>query len=166
MKIRQILSIAFFGFVFSLNAFGQAEPPRTRVSLYGIQSLVFGQSLRVAVQNSKFSETEIVPDTSVRVFFDLYEASATNPTRLRLVRRITREATLAAGDGSVFEIRAPREGSLVSVSIFATCADLVSCDGSVRVASTLNVREGGRTILNLPAVEKGFDPQPDPPTEP
>ena len=163
MKIRQIILIAFFVTAFSLKGFGQTETPKTQVSLYGIQSLAFGQSLRVTVQNSKFSERDVVPETNVRVFFDVYEASPTNPTQLRLARRITREATLVAGDGSVFEIRAPREGLQISVSIFTTCVGEVICDGSVRVASTLNLREGGRTILSFPAVEKGFDPQPDPP---
>lgn len=166
MRIKQHLFFAFFVFAFTVAAFGQTEQPQTRVSLYGIQSLVFGQSLRVTVQNQRFSETETVPKVRVRVIFDLYEASATDPTRLRVARRVTRETTIAAGDGSVFEVASPREGGLISASVFTICEDLVLCDGSVRVASTLNIREGGRTILNLPAVEKGFDPQPDPPNEP
>ena len=166
MKIRHQLFIAFFVFAFSLAAFGQAEPSRTQVSLYGIHSLNYGQTLRAAIQNRRFSDTGIIPCIRVRVVFDIFEAAATDANRLRLVQRVTREVELEAGEAAVFELPAGRTGNFVSASIFATPEGEVTGDGSVRIASTLSVREAGRTILNLPSVEKGFDPQPDPPNEP
>ena len=165
MKIKQNLLGAFFVCAFyAFTAFGQTEAPKTQISLYGVQTLVYVQSMRLTVQNSRFFAAETVPRVRVRVAFDFYEASATEPLRLRFVRRLAHEATIAGGEAAFFEIPSAREGSLVSASVFTTClAETVSCDGSVRVASTLSLREAGRTILNLPAVEKGFDPQPDPP---
>jgi hypothetical protein len=165
MKIRQQLFIAFFVFAFSLAAYGQAQPPKTQVSLYGIHFLNYGQSMRVAVQNPKFSDSEIIPCVRVRVVFDVYENSPENG-RLLLLRRVSREVELDAGEAVSFDLPALRTGNYVSAAIFATPEGEVTGDGSVRIASTLNIREAGRTILNLPAVEKGFDPQPDPPNEP
>jgi len=163
MNIRKNLIIAFFIFAFSLAAFGQTETPKTQVSLYGVHFLNFGQSLRVAVQNPRFSDSEIIPCVRVRVVFDVFENSTTETNRLRLLRRVTREVLLDAGEAFAIDLPASRTGNFISASIFATPEGEVTGDGSVRIASTLNIRESGRTILNLPAVEKGFDPQPDPP---
>jgi hypothetical protein len=163
MKIKQILFIAVFVFAFSLSAFGQTETSKTQFALYGIHSLASGQSLRVTLQNPRFSETEIIPGIRVRVRFDLYETDATEPGRLRLARSVTREVLLDGGEAGAIDFPPSRGERLVSVSVFASGEGEVAGDGSVRIASTLSVREAGRMILSLPAVEKGFDPQPDPP---
>jgi len=166
MKFKQIIVIAFFVLAFSIAAFGQTETPKTRVSLYGVHFLEAGQSLRVSLQNPKFSDGEIIPCIKVRIVLDVYENGLTDTNRLRLARRVTREIEIDAGEAAVFDFPAPRTGAYVSASVFATPETEVSGDGSVRLVSTLNIREAGRTMLNLPAVEKGFDPQPDPPNEP
>ena len=163
MKIKINLLIVIVILAFTIAANGQTETPRRQVSLYGIHSLDSGQSLRVALQNPRFSDTEIIPCVRVRVVFEVYAPDTTETGRLRLVRSFAREVLLDGGEAAAIDFAAMRSDRFVSVSIFATPEGEVTGDGSVRIASTLSVRESGRTILNLPAVEKGFDPQPDPP---
>jgi hypothetical protein len=90
--------------------------------------------------------------------------SADEPGRLRLSRRVSREALLDAGEAVLFDFPASRADGYVGTAVFSRPEDREVPDGArLRLTSTLGVRESGRTILNLPAVEKGFDPQPDPP---
>ena len=78
----------------SIAAFGQPEKPETQVSLYGIQSLDHGQTLRAPVQNQLFSDREIIPRIRVRLVFDFFEIGATDANRLQPVRRVTRNKTI------------------------------------------------------------------------
>src|SRR5215204_4007946 len=116
MKFKQTLFIAFFALAFSLAAFGQAAPLKTQVSLYGIHFLNFGQTLRVAVQNPRFSDAEIIPCVRVRVVFDTYDSDPTETGRLRLLRRVSREAELDPGEAILFDLPALRTGNYVSAS--------------------------------------------------
>lgn len=148
-------------------SFGQTVPTEspTLFSLYGIESISSGQSLRVSVQNPRFSDSEIIPCVRVRVVFDVYENSTTEAGRLRLVRRAAREVLLDAGEAASFDFPVSRTGDFVSTSIFARVDGGESpANTRPRLTSTLVIRESGRTILNLPAVIRGFDPQPDPPS--
>jgi hypothetical protein len=171
MSIRKNFAVAFLlGAIvlfFSQITFGQAAPTESPAlfSLYGIQSVNFGQTLRVAVQNPKLSDSEIIPCVRVRIVFDVYDNSPTEGGRLRFIRRVSREVLLDAGEAASFDFPASRTGDLVSTSILARAegSDLPA-NTRPRIASTLSVREAGRTILNLPAVIRGFDPQPDPPS--
>ncbi|MGH9902830.1 MAG: hypothetical protein ACRD68_13565, partial [Pyrinomonadaceae bacterium] len=133
---------------------------RGRATLYGLNSLSAGQSARLTVVNPRpLSEREIVPCIRVKLVFDVYEASMSEPARLSFVRRVEREATLEAGEAASAEFTAGRAGGYVSAAAFVIPIE----DGPVQAVATLEVREAGRTQFTLPGVRKGFDPQPDPP---
>jgi hypothetical protein len=150
-------------FVFSTVAFAQTETRLTQFSLYGMQSVASGQSLQVSVLNPRVSDGEIVPCIKVRIIFDVYAADGTTG-KLRFVRRISHEVELEGGEAATVDYAASRSGDFVSPMVFARPED-EDLPEPVREAilPTLLLREGGRAILNLPAVIKGFDPQPDPP---
>ncbi len=154
---------------FGVRAEGQTDSTsRVRATLYGLQSLTAGQTTRLSVVNRQaIFDGEVIPCVRVRVVFDVYEPSAANPNRLRFVRRVEREAELDPGEAISFDFTATRTGGeRVSTSVFIR-RDEDNPPDAVRVdaVSTLEVREGGRTILTLPGVRKGFDPQPDPPAQ-
>lgn len=179
MNIKENFVIAFalgaIIFAFSSAAFGQVVPPdsRPQFSLYGLHFISGGQTVRVTVQNSCPSDPtavipcvnpEIVPCLRVRVVFDIYEQSPTQPSRLRFSRRVSREVLLDGGEAATFDFPASRGGDWVSPAVFARPEEVAPPDmRPIRLVSTLVVQQGERTILNLPAVLKGFDPQPDPP---
>lgn len=176
MNIKKNFVIAFalgaIVFVFSTAvAFGQTEPTLTEFSLYGMHFVSGGQTVRVAVQNACVSnpvaivpcvnpDPEIQPCIRVRVVLDVYEQSPTSPA-LRFARRVSREASLCAGEAATFDFPASRGGDWISPAVIAQMDPTNA--RPARLLSTLVVREFGRTLLNLPAVLKGFDPQPDPP---
>ena len=167
IKKNFVITFALGAIIFAFStavAFGQTEPPRTQFSLYGLHFIEAGRALRLTVQNPRFSDSEIQPCIRVRVVFDVYEASASNPSRLRFVRRVSREVLLDGGEAASFDFTPSRDGDYVSPAVFFRPEEIGPPDTMpARLLSTLAVRQGERTILNLPAVEKGFDPQPDPP---
>jgi len=147
-------------------AFGQAAPPdnRPQFTLYGLHFVSAGQTVRVSLSNPRFSDSEIIPCIRVRVVFDIYEQSPTEPVRLRFVRRVSRAIELEPGEAATFDYAAGQTGDYVSPAVFYNPVLAAPSDNMpARLLSTLAVRQGGRTILDLPAVLKGFDPQPDPP---
>lgn len=160
-----------FGFLVTFGIGAEAQTnsdTRIRATLYGLHSLAAGQTARLSVINRQpIFDGEIIPCIRVRVVFDVYEASPSAPARLRFVRRVEREAELDAGEAASFEFTATRTGGeRVSTSVFVRPEGQNPPD-AVRVdtVSTLEVREGVRTILTLPGIRKGFDPQPDPPAQ-
>jgi hypothetical protein len=175
MNIKKNLVIAFFIFAVSSLAYGQTEAARTRFSLYGANFLSAGQTLRVTAQNQRFSDSEIIPCIRVRIVLDFYEAAGDGSVRLRSLRRVTRQIELDPGEAISFDVAAAlacdgsvcpaaRNGVFVSAAVFATPFGVETPERyQTKFTSTLAVREFGRTLLILPAVEKGFDPQPDPP---
>lgn len=160
MNMKKNLVVPVLILVFAGFAFGQRE---TQHTLYGVNFLNPGQTLRVALENPRLTEAEIIPCVRAAVVFDIYAAS--DAMRLRLARRVTRETLLCAGEAAIVDFTASRTGEHVGAGVVFRCEDSV-CDGSVRLALTAGLRESGRTILSLPAVVKGFDPQPDPPNQP
>ncbi len=153
-----------FGFLVAFSVGAQAQTnsdSRIRATLYGLHSLAAGQTARVSVVNRlPIFEGEIIPCIRVRVVFDVYEASPTVPARLRFVRRVERETELDAGEAVSFEFTASRTGGeRVSTSVFVSPEGENPPDAvPVDAVSTLEVREGGRTILTLPGVRRGMDP--------
>lgn len=158
------LGLSLFAFSTAV-AFGQTETTRNQFTLYGMHFIGAGQTVNVSVQNPRLSDSEVIPCIRVRVVFDIYEQSATSPT-LRFRRRVSREVLLDGGEAVTWDMTPSRDGDYVSTMVFAHCEENCPSDPTqLRVLSTLAVRQGERTILNLPAVLKGFDPQPDPPSE-
>lgn len=167
------ISLSLFAFSTAV-AFGQTETTRNQFSLYGMHFISAGQTVSVSVLNACVSDAaaggqcnnpdpEIQPCIRVRIVFDVYEQSPTSPT-LRFRRRVLREVLLDGGEAATFDFRSSQTGDWVSPAVFAR-PELVAPPDTrpERLLSTLVVRQGERTILNLPAVLKGFDPQPDPP---
>ncbi len=144
---------------FSAVGFGQDETTRTQFLLYGMHFVSAGQTAGITVQNPRFSDSEIVPCIRVRVVFDIYEQNPSVPVRMRFVRRVSREIELDGGEAATFNYAAGQLGEWVSPAVFynpvlASPPDTMPA----RLLSTVVVRQGERTILNLPAVLKGMDP--------
>ena len=159
------LGLSLFAFS-TVVAFGQVAPPdnRPQFTLYGTHFISAGQTVSIIIQNPRFSDSEIIPCIRVMVVFDIYGQSPTEPGKLRFARRVSREVLLDGGEATTFDFRASQTGDYVSPAIFFRPAEVAPPDmRPERLVSTLVVRQGERTILNLPAVLKGFDPQPDPP---
>ena len=98
------------------------------------------------------------------IAFDVYEAAGDGPVRAVFVRRVLREVELDAGQAALFDFAPDRNGQWVSPMVLSRVIEGSPPElGPERILSTVAVLQVGRTILNLPAVLKGFDPQPDPP---
>lgn len=178
MNIRKNLLIGLLIFALSAAAYGQTRTRNTHYSLYGMNFINGWQALRLSVQNPRFSDSEIVPCIRVRVVLDFYEAAGDGSVRPQATRRVTREVLLDPGDAASFDVPAAlacdgsvcpaaRQGVYVSTSVFATPVETDPPDPvRLKFNSTLVLREFGRTVFTLPAAEKGFDPQPDPPSLP
>jgi len=167
-KNNSVIAYALGAIIFAFStaaAFGQVATPDTQSQfvLYGMHFINGGQTVRVSLQNPRYSDSEIVPCIKVRVVFDVYEAAAAGDgsVRLRFGRRVSREFLLDGGEAATFDFIASSRGEHVSPAVFASPEE--NEPGPVRLLSTAAVRLSGFTLLNLPIVEKGFDPQPDPP---
>jgi len=122
----------------------------------------------------------IVPCIRVRLTFEIYESNPSDPTRLRFVRSVSREAELEPGEAASFDFTAGARGALVSPASLAIeeievgdphlPARRVETEraASIRTRTiaaptTLVISEKGRVVFTAPGVRVGFDPQPDPP---
>lgn len=165
MNIRKNFVTAFalgaIVFASSAIAFGQAETTHTQFSLYGMHFINGGQTVGIIIHNPRVFDGEIQPCIRVRVVFDIYEQNPPDSGRLRFARRSSREVELDPGEAATFNFAAGRNGDWVSPMVFATPEEGET--GPARLLPTVTVRQFGITIFNLPIVEKGFDPQPDPP---
>lgn len=151
--------------------------------------VVAGQTARLSVVNARFSRPP-EPDqpTSdpeqptldgsikarhVRLSFDVYapDGDATScVSRYRFLRRVFCDVLLKSGEAVSYDYTAPEDAK-----ISASIQSLGGPDTRLRDAQltpephltpTLQLREGTRTIFVLPVVARGFNPQPDPPSQP
>ena len=174
MKIRTMLLVAIVTITISQASFAQTEPRGTYFSLYGQHFLNGWQSLRLVADNPRYSDAEIIPCVRVTMIVSFFELPGDGSVRVRPMRRVTRQIELDPGDVASFDIPAAlacdgsvcpqlREGVYAGVSVFATPVEGEPVPARLKFNTTLSLREFGRTIFTLPATEKGFDPQPDPP---
>ena len=174
MKTRTILSIAIIIIAFGVSALGQTETRGTHYTLYGQNLLSSWQSLRLAADNPRHSDSEIIPCIRVTWIARFFELPGDGSVRLRELRRVTREIELDPGEVASWDLPGTlacdgsvcpqiRNGIYVAVSVFATPVEGEPIAERLNFNTTLAMREFGRTIFTLPAVQKGFDPQPDPP---
>ena len=172
MKTRTILSIAFITITLASAAYGQTRG--THYTLYGQNFLSSWQSLRLTADNPRYSDSEIIPCIRVTWIATFFELPGDGSVRVRTLRRVTRELELDPGEAASWDIPASlacdgsvcpqvRNGVNVAVSVFATPVEGEPIPPRLNFNTTLAMREFGRTVFSLPAVEKGFDPQPDPP---
>lgn len=187
MNIRKNIFTALMLGVLIVSQFavvvGQTETrneSRTRAAFFGLHSLAGGRTARLNVVNSVLNSPPdpdrmgeaSPPDPErrrrVTLVFDVYaQVSADGSVRtLRFLHRVSRNVTLAPGEAASFDFTAQAADGSVLVAATA----FVSRAGSppepiqpVAVISTLEILQGERTLFTLPAVQKGFDPQPDPP---
>lgn len=175
MNIRKGLITALITVAISSAAFAQTAPRGTHYTLYGQNFINGWQSLRLVAENPRYSDSEIIPCIRVTMIVSFFDSPLDATARLRPLRRVTREIELDPGEAASFDIPATlacdgsvcpaaRNGVYASVSVFATPVEGSPPDPvRLKFSSTLSLREFGRTVFTLPAVEKGFDPQPDPP---
>ena len=142
-----------------------------------------GQTARLSVVNSRFSRP---PDGDqpeqptldgspkrVRLSFDVYapDGDATScVSRYRFLRREFCDVLLKSGEAVSYDY-----SSTENVKISASIQSLGGLDTRLQDAQltpephltpTLELREGARTLFVLPVVAKGFNPQPDPASQP
>ena len=175
--MKKYLAISLMILAFAAVLTAQTRNDGTYYSIYGQQFLNGVQSLRLVVDNPRYSDSEIIPCVRVTMILSFFDLPIDGSTRLRPLRRVTRGFELDPGEAASFDIPAAlacdgsvcpqaRNGVYVNVSVFATPVEGEPLPpGRVKFNSTLSMREFGRTIFTLPAAEKGFDPQPDPPQE-
>ena len=174
MNIKRTLTIALITLTIAAAVSAQEGTRGTYYTLYGQNHLSSWQSFRLAVDNPRYSDSEIIPCirvTWIATFFELPGDGSVSPSPLRRVRR---EIELDPGEAASWDIPAAmacdgsvcpqiRNGVSVAVSVFATPVEGEPIPRQLNFTSTLAMREFSRTIFTLPAVQKGFDPQPDPP---
>ena len=174
MKTRIVLPIAIIIITFAVSAFGQTETRGTHYTLYGQNSLSSWQSLRLVADNPRQSDSEIIPCIRVTWIATFFELPGDGSVRVRMLRRVTRELELDPGEAASWDIPASlacdgsvcpqiRNGVNVAISVFATPVEGEPVAPRLNFNTTLAMREFSRTVFTLPAVQKGFDPQPDPP---
>ena len=163
-KITSLAILIFAVLALAVSVSSQMEST-TRVTFYGLNYIGSGQSIRLAVQNPKFRDSDIIPCVRVLIVLDVYEAAGDGSVRPAGARRIARTAIVDPGEAASFDLPAVGVGGkYVSVTVFATPIEETRTGAQPgRLLSTLSVRESNRTIFVLPAVQRGFDPQPDPP---
>jgi hypothetical protein len=200
-RFIQVLALSALAFGFAVSFAGwrgalarAAQPPQepaaatasetqSLATLFGMQTLSGGRSVRLTAVNPRFiigpehrtgeAAAQIVPQSvgvqmHVALVFDVYEQNPGEPERLRFLRRESHEFMMQPGE-AVSEEFASRTGETVSPQVFVIPPDnfpggVVPPDGRPdRVVSTLEVLQGGRAQFTAPGARVGFDPQPDPP---
>jgi hypothetical protein len=157
-----------------------------RPNPFGFIELAAGQNARLNVVNlqpvPEPDSRRPDPDASqrVRMVFDVYIQDEENtpacggvvpvpPTclmRSRFLRRESREVDLRTGQAASLAFTAVEGARLVAFIQSLGGPDTLPTDQFTpepHLVPSLEVREGTRTLFVIPAVVKGFNPQPDPP---
>jgi hypothetical protein len=147
-----------------------------RPSDFGFIDLGAGQTARlnVVIGNPDVRPGDPRLARRVRLAFDIYGVhdpeNLPDPscvTRYQFVRRESCDVVLIPGEAASLDFTAA-EGMKVSASVHSlggpdTREGEDQLTPEPHLAPTLEVRESTRTIFVVPAVAKGFNPQPDPP---
>jgi hypothetical protein len=112
----------------------------------------------------------------VRLSFDIYVSPPPEPdapsciTRYRFLRRESCDVVLRPGEAASFDFTAVADAKVAASIHSLGGPDTREGDRQLtpepHLTPILEVREGTRTLFVVPAVIKGFNPQPDPPGEP
>jgi len=156
---------------------------------FGFIDLGAGQTARLNVVNLRKSpppdpETPPPdPDTPppeperVRLSFDIYiQSPPPEPdapscvTRYRFLRRESCDVTLFPGEAASLDFTATSDMKVAATIHSLGGPDTREGDAQItpepHLSQMLEVREGVRTLFVVPAVVKGFNPEPDPPGTP
>jgi hypothetical protein len=157
------------------------EPP----SEFGFIDLGAGQTARLNVVNIRRSPPpepdQPPPDPdrqarTLRLAFDIYVTPPPEPdapsciTHYRFLRRESCDVVLQPGEAASFDFAAAQDMKVAASIHSLGGPDTREGDSQLtpepHLAPMLEVREGTRTLFVVPAVIKGFNPQPDPPVTP
>jgi hypothetical protein len=160
---------------------GSEEPP----SEFGFIDLGAGQTARLNVVNIRRSpppepdQPPADPDRqarTLRLAFDIYVTPPPEPdapsciTHYRFLRRESCDVVLRPGEAASFDFAAAQDMKVAASIHSLGGPDTREGDSQLtpepHLAPMLEVREGTRTLFVVPAVIKGFNPQPDPPVTP
>ena len=156
-----------------------------RPNPFGFIELIPGQTARLnVVVNTEGFRTQPPPrpDTqhTVRLAFDVFVEDEENtpgcggivpapPTclvRYRFLRRESREVDLMSREAASLAFTAVERTRIAALIQSIGDPDILPTDQFTpepHLAPSLEVREGTRTLFVVPAVVRGFNPQPDPP---
>lgn len=172
--MKRTIFIATLFIISTVSAMAQTAPTPTpqpiRAAAFGLQTLETGRTARLSVVHA----TPLIasPTTSasaryaVRADFDVYTVRTDGS--VRFLRRLSREAVLAAGDGLTLDY-SPAAGEsglrIVPTVYVQRLGETASPDTSPALSASLEVRDREGTVFLLPGTIRGFNPQPDPPRE-
>lgn len=171
--MKKIYLIATLFIISTVSVFAQTAPTPTpqpiRSASFGLQTLDAGSTARLNVVHSApltYVSPNAVPIRyAVRADFDVYTVRTDGS--LRILRRVSREAILAEGEGLSFDYASPANGNVrVSPSVYIQrLGETERSDTAPSVNISLEVRTQQGTQFLLPGTIRGFNPQPDPPRE-
>lgn len=172
--MKKLTFIAFFIIASAFAAIGQTAPTSTpqpiRAASFGLQTLETGRTARLNVVHSS-PLTSVSPNSvpvryAVRADFDIYAVRTDGS--LRILRRVSREALLAEGEGLTFDYASSSSDGNVRISpsvYIQRLGETERPDTAPSVTISLEVRTQQGTQFLLPGTIRGFNPQPDPPRE-
>jgi hypothetical protein len=174
-SIKSFFALGAIIIALTVAAFGQttAMTQRLRFASFGLQTLDAGRTARLSVVHtapvsSRATDSPTVEPVryAVRADFDVYSVRADG--NVRFLRRVSREATLAAGDGLTLDFtQSASDGSVrVASNVYIKRVGASETeDNAASVGVSLEVRNREGTMFLLPGTIRGFNPQPDPPHE-
>lgn len=172
--MKKIYLIAALFIISTISALAQTAPTPTpqpiRAAAFGLQTLDTGRTVRLSVVHAP--PLAVYPTTSasaryaVRADFDIYTVRTDG--NVRFLRRVSREAVLAAGEGLTLDYSAAAgDGSVrvASTVYLQRLGETENPDTAPSINVSLEVRTRESSLFLLPGTIRGFNPQPDPPRE-
>lgn len=172
MKKLTFIAILFFISAITITAQTAQTPTLQpiRAAAFGLQTLDTGRTARLSVVHAQplaaSPTTSVSARYAVRADFDVYTVRTDGS--VRFLRRISREATIAAGEGLTLDYSpATGDGSVrVSSTVYMQrLGETESPDTAPAISVSLEVRTRETMVFLLPGTIRGFNPQPDPPRE-
>lgn len=172
--MKTIISVAALFIFTAISAMAQTSPTPTpqpiRAASFGLQTIESGRLARLSVINAP--PLHVSPTTgasaryAVRADFDLYAVRTDGS--VRFLRRVSREAVLASGEGLTLDYSpAAGDGSVrvASTVYLQRLGETENPDTAPAISVSLEVRTRESSVFLLPGTIRGFNPQPDPPRE-
>lgn len=172
--MKKIYLIATIFIISTISTAAQTAPTPTpqpiRAASFGLQTLEAGRTARLSVVHAPpliaSPTTSASARYAVRADFDVYGVRSDGS--VRFLRRISRETTIAAGEGLTLDY-SPTAGDgsvrVASTVYLQRLGETESPDTAPAVNASLEVRTQQGTLFLLPGTIRGFNPQPDPPRE-
>jgi hypothetical protein len=173
-SIKSFFALGTIIIALTVAAFGQTTSvtQRLRVASFGLQTLDAGRTARLNVIHNALPGNAPAGEAvryAVKANFDVYSVRASDGT-VRFLRRVSREATLFAGEGLTLDFTPPSTSGDGSVRVASAVyikrvGESETADNAESVSASLEIRNREGTMFLLPGTIRGFNPQPDPPHE-